>query len=269
MKNLDLEKNAIKGIREAIAWHTIIVDVSLANTSLGWGTGTLLEINSRKFILTCAHVVKKEYKNKDLRFIYRSGNSLRDADKDIIKEAPLNDLVEADDKAYSLEIPTINRFYSDFTDDLVMLELEPTAKTISNFVFFDASIGRIISPEIGMATYMLGFSVELTREINKYGVGNFHYFLGSKIIDFAASDRSIDYNRQFFIDYSIDDHSVDLHGLSGCGVWTRKPSGKNNLWSPNLYLVGVQDAFITVTRKFQPIRATRGERITDLINKTI
>jgi len=43
MNNSNLEKQATMGVQEAIAWHTVAIDVSLASKySPDWGTGSLV-----------------------------------------------------------------------------------------------------------------------------------------------------------------------------------------------------------------------------------
>jgi hypothetical protein len=83
----DLDEQALTGVYEAIAWHTIAIDVSLGSkNNPDWGTGSLVTIKGRSFIITCKHVVKSEIKNEDLRFLYRSERVFQSAKKEVIKE---------------------------------------------------------------------------------------------------------------------------------------------------------------------------------------
>ena len=83
MDEYELENQASIAVQEAIAWHTLAIDVSLANkdnpdkSKPDWGTGSLIRIQGRQFVVTCKHVVRPEYKNEDLRFLYRTKNQFK------------------------------------------------------------------------------------------------------------------------------------------------------------------------------------------------
>ena len=264
MGDLNLEEKARLAITESVWSLTVAVDVSLAANESGWGTGSLIEINKRFFVLTCKHVVKSSYQNADLRFLFRPEGSLIDAHKDRVKHTPIQILSKISTKSYAQTLPLINRFYSDSDDDLALLEIDSSAKEIKDLIFFNLNKGSILPAEPNTPTYMFGFSVELARMVDKQGVAVFHYFLGSGVIEPKADYAEFDPQRHFLVDFTLDEEAARPNGLSGCGVWARLPSGKDNLWTPNLYFIGVQSAFYPNGREGQPIKATKAERVLQL-----
>lgn len=257
MDDWTLEQQARIGIEEAVYWHTVIIDVSLACDNLAIGTGSLVKINEKPFILTCEHVVKKHYKDEHLVFLYRTDKAMGQGDIREIQEAPLLELVKKTSRAFPKKIPVINRFYSDDAeDDLVLLELNPKTKEIKECRFFELLNTTVLAPKIDMVVYVMGSPTALARQVAKKGFGIFNYFLGSKIIK-EIDCEGFDSKKHFLIDFAIDKDSVDPSGLSGAGVWTRLPSGKDRIWTPNLYLVGVQTGMLKISQFLKATKATR------------
>lgn len=267
MEQKVLEEFAIKGIGEAIARYTVAIDLSLAVKRPLIGTGSLVKIKGRSFILTCKHLVEENYKNEDLRFFFKSDEELKDSEIREIKKSPLFEIIKLTNKTYPQELSIINRFYStDQSDDLVLLELEPSSKELKEYSFFEISAESIKIPKINMPIYLFGLSRELVRKVAKNGFGVFPYFLMSKIINKDTTDYTgFDSNKHFLIDYGIDEFYVDPHGLSGSGVWTRLQSGENKLWTPNLRLVGVETGVYEINKPSQPLKATKIERLFKII----
>ncbi|MDI6605616.1 MAG: hypothetical protein QME65_00490, partial [Candidatus Omnitrophota bacterium] len=159
------------GIEEAVYWHTVMIDVSLACEELAIGTGSLIKISGKPFVLTCEHVVKKYYKDEHLVFLYRTDKAMEQGDIKEIQESPLFELVKKTSKAYPKKIPVINKFYSDDSeDDLVLLELNPAAKEIENCRFFEISDKAVLGPKINMPVYIMGSPTALARQIAKKGL---------------------------------------------------------------------------------------------------
>lgn len=266
MNSFDLEKQAIIGVQEAIAWHTVAIDISLASKdSPDWGTGSLVKIKGKSFIVTCKHVVKPGYRNEDLRFVYRSERAFQWVDKEVIKKISIHIVYKDVYKTFPQKIPIINRVYSDDEDDLVLLEVDTSSYEVSHYNFFDMNLDVLI-PEANTPIYFMGFSRELARRATVYGdIGVFPFFGISPIIDKRVDSDDFNPKRHFLIDFrtfDIDELNIDPYGLSGCGVWSRAPSGPHKLWAANIYLVGVQHGYF---RRSEVLKATRVERLIQLV----
>src|SRR3989338_4780685 len=263
MNEAALLEHARVGILEAVAKYTILIDVSYASSNYpSWGTGTLFKIKDKLFIGTCKHVVEPDYRTEDIRVIYKSDVPMKWTKKDEIKKYPLNEVLKKVSITTAQKISIINRFYSDDIDDLALLEIDPSLKNVKGFQFFTLTDSSVKSADIDMQVYLMGFSVELARQVTREGYGTFPYFEESKVVDANDNLQNFDMQRHFLTDFEATEDSADPHGLSGCAVWTRLPSGKNNLWTPNLRLVGVQHGYYN---KRRVLVATRVERLLRLI----
>jgi hypothetical protein len=264
----DLEEQAINAIAEAISEFTVAIDVSLAVNEPRYGSGTLLRIEDRLFILTCQHVVQENYENDDLRIFYKPEGSIKFLNKDLLKNTPLPILNKIMNKSFSKQIPIINRYYfKSNEDDLVLLELDPASKLIENFRFFGITKESVLSSNSDMPFYLLGFSSELMRFVNKREFGIFPCFLGLRLYDKKVENTNYNPDKHFLLEFSLKEDSINPKGFSGCGVWSRLPSGEKRIWTPNLRLVGIQTSFYPESKPIQPLKATKAERIFSLLNK--
>jgi hypothetical protein len=259
----ELEKQAGHAIRERLSCFTVVVDVSTREEPI-WGTGSLIKFNNRYFILTCRHVVTKEYPNEELGVLFYPGGTSKYSSKEKIKGMSLSELTKAvPNKSYRQKVNVINRFYSDVRDDLVLLELAPSSEQVSKNEFYDLSKHGIRFPEPNQGIYLTGFSEELARNLGGKKVGALPYFETTILSSKEVGLEDFDSQREYLVDYPTDEYSVEPRGLSGCGVWVRLPSGKDNIWTPNVYLAGVQKA---VYRNSQVLVVTKAERILQLIS---
>lgn len=261
MDSWTLREHARTAIEEAVAWYTVAIDVSLASENgPNWGTGSLIQLEKRLFILTCRHVVEPQYEEKGLRFLYRNDNSLRFVEKDDIKKWPIHKI----DKAYPQTVPIINRFYSDEIDDLVLLEIDSSSPEIKDWKFHQVAHPDLKTPMANTQVFLMGFSIELARTVTKHGdKGLFLYFDATKIIEKDVYSKQFDTQKHFLIDFTINEDSVDPHGLSGCGVWSCVQLEKDKLWTANLYLCGVESAYF---EKSRVLMVTKVERLLQMIN---
>lgn len=209
-------------------------------------------------------MVERKHESEDLRILCRDDMPIKKMEKEFIKEASLEELDRESKKAYPQKISIENRFYSEPLDDLVLMELEPLSTNIKESYFFPIKDRHIKNPKVGTEVYLMGFSKELTRQVSRKGdLAVFPYAENSIIVDADVNSIKLDSQRHFLTDYSPNDSSVDPHGLSGCGVWARLPSGEKNLWTTNLYLIGVQHGY---HEKAGVLVATRIEKLLALIN---
>ncbi len=260
----ELEKQATHAIRERLSHFTVVVDVSTKDVP-DWGTGSLIKFHNRYFILTCAHVVTPDYPDSELGVLFYPGGTSKYSSKEKIKAMSLPELLQAiPNRSYRQRLDVVKRIYSEPKDDLVFLELNPESEQVSKNEFYDISERGIKVPDPGQGIYLTGFSQELARDLGKKRMGALPYFeltvLTSRDIELADFDAQ----REFLVDYPKDESSVEPKGLSGCGVWVRLPSGKDNVWTPNLYLVGVQKA---VYRTNQVLSVTKAEQILKLLGE--
>ena len=256
-----MEENMKQAIAEAVDWHSVVIDVSLASgEGPKWGTGALIKTAGKIFIVACRHVVKPQYKNEDLRFLYRPNSTLIFENKEEVRKVPFHKI----DKAYSRTIPVAKRFYSDETDDLALIELDPSTDGIKDLLFSQVTITNSKTPKVSTQVFLMGFSEELARKVTKHGDrAVFPYFEATKITDKKISSDDFDTKRHFLIDFAINEASVDPHGLSGCGVWSRLPPEKDRVWTANIYLIGIQTGYF---KENQVLKATKIERLINLLN---
>jgi hypothetical protein len=266
MDDRDLEEYAAKGVQERVAWHTVAVDVSLASRDQPkWGTGSLVEIEGKLFLVSCKHLIRPEYRNEDLRVLYRSEVGFKWVDKEVIQKIDIPTVGGKVNKTFPREIPIKNRFYSDDKDDLVILEVDSGLKEEDNVQFFEFKHMDVKTPPVNTPVYLMGFSSELARTVTRYGnIGVFPFFGIHSIVDKQIESYEFDCERHFLIDFDATRYDINPFGLSGCGIWTRTPSGPNKLWTPNIYLVGIQHG---VFPKSQVLVATRIERLTELVRE--
>ena len=262
----ELENQASNGIRERLSYFTVVVDVSLQEKP-NWGTGSLIKFNNRFFILTCAHVVTKDYPNSQIGVLFHTGGTQITGSKEIIKNTPLPELLELiPNRSFRQEVDIINRYYSNAKDDLVFLELNPSSVHVKNNEFYDLMNNGIKSPELNQGIYLAGFSEELARDLGKKRVGVSPFYDMTLLASQEIEVTDFNPDREFLIVYTFDEKAVEPRGLSGCGVWVRLPSGNDNIWTPNIYFAGVQKA---VYRKNQVLAVTKAEAVLQLISAQI
>ena len=267
-KNIDwdMEGAARSGVTDAVSWHTIAIDSTEASDiPLNTGTGSLIKVHDRLFILTCAHVVESGYELEKIKFLYRSEQELQTQSKEDILRIPINVLPKTFMSTSPMELPIINRFYASEDCDFVLLELDATNPLLKKYYFFNFNITIDLAPRKDCQIYLMGFSIELHREVKGDAVVVFPYFTDSIIVDRNINIANYDPDKHFLIDYEVDDDRVEPKGLSGCGVWSRLPSGNNRLWTSNLRLVGIQTG---IYRKYNVLKATKVEKIIEVL-KTI
>jgi len=261
MSDLYLEEQAFQGVCEAIASHTVVIDTSLVSKQKpDWGTGSLIKIRDKYFVATCKHVVIPEYEVGELRLLYRSDVSFQLADKKIIKSVRPNLIYPNIHKTFPRKLPIINKIYSDDEDDLVLLEIDPSSEEMKGYNFFEIENICLKTPDPKTEIYYMGFSRELAVRASTYeDIGVFGFWGWSFITDKNISTEYFDPVKHFLIEFkTTDDFSIDPIGLSGCGIWSRNPSGKDKLWTPNIFLVGVEQGWF---KQSQVLKVTRIERL--------
>lgn len=265
MVNSELENQAGNAILERLSVYTVAIDVSTYD-SPNWGTGTLIKCKNRFFILTCSHVVTKDFPDNEIGVLFHSGGTSKFSTKEKILKTTLPELLNTiPNKSYRQTVEIINRFYSDLHDDLVLLELNPLSEQVKRNEFYDLSIRGIQYPQPDQAIYLAGFSEELARDLGKKRVGVLPYCDRTMLSTKQIESADFEPQREFLIVYTFNKDAVEPRGLSGCGVWVRLPSGKN-VWTPNLYLVGVQKA---VYRDSQVLVVTKAEVLLQMISAQI
>ena len=145
----------------------------------------------------------------------------------------------------------------------MLLEVDPSYAEIDSYIFSEIKNMEIKTPEANTSVYFTGFSRDLTRTVTRHGdIGVFPYFEINQIIKRDIQSSDYDPRRYFLIEFRSTDDRVDPHGLSGCGVWSRIPTGPNKLWTTNVYLVGIQHGYF---RSSQVLVATRVERMLKVV----
>jgi len=267
MGDFDIQDQSLTAIREAIGWHTIAIDISLCSKENPvWGTGALITADGKFFIITCRHIVRPEYPSEDLRFLYRPEAPFRPVDKGFLKRISRHyifskEVVRSSPKT----IPILNVIHSDDKDDLAILQIDPLWDEIGSYRFFEMNKTQVISPDINAPIFLMGFSKELTKRVTERGdLGDFPYFEYGQISTKRIDSDTYDSQRHFLIEFGKTEDRVEPHGLSGCGVWSRRISGPNKLWAPNIHLIGIQHSYF---KKTQVLKATRIERVIQLLEE--
>lgn len=260
--------HAIKAIQERIAWFTVTVIASKQGDPPNYGTGTFVEYKSRKYILTCEHVVCKEYDGGYLTILYRPDEPLQSTtNKEIIQKlVPLNILAVGSSGPKRLKYKTA--YYGEEEDDLVLVELDKEAD-LAKYEFHSIESQRPIKPKAGRPVYMTGFSkdlIRMSRAGKNIGFGVFPSFFVERIINKRVRSDTFDPKRHFIMTCSDPVEYVDPKGISGCAVWSRYASGNTKIWTPKLSILGVETGCY---RKSGVLKATRMERVLALLEKTL
>ncbi len=259
----EIEKQRRIAIPQTVSWYTVLIDVSLAsNKAPNWGTGSIVKFKERLFILTCKHVVKEEYDLEQIRYFFGYGMEQKwmDSKDDIKKISMAHTNVP---RTSAVTLPVVQRFYSDDTDDLVLLELDPALEIFRKYDLYDMELGIGISPKIDDEACLMGFSRELIQKATSDRCGCYiPSFLASTVVEKEINDPDYDKKRHFLIEYEKNEKSVDIHGLSGCGIWIHIVPEKQEIWTTNLRLLGVQTG---IYEKSEMIIATRIERVFELL----
>lgn len=162
-------------------------------------------------------------------------------------------------------LPIVQRFYSDDENDLALLELDPKIDLFKEYNLYDMALSVGISPEIDTEACLLGFSRELVKHPTSDSRGcYFPAFIASAVIEKCFSASDYDKERHFLIKYENNENSVDIHGLSGCGIWTHIVPKPDEIWTTNLRLVGVQTGIYI---RNEAIKATRIEKVIELLER--
>lgn len=268
-KNKIVEDNAFNAICQCMYRHTVVIDISIASSKCpDYGTGVLIENNSRKFVLTCEHVVKKEYDINDLRFIPKGNLPLKLLDKEEIKNKPIYQLGK---NAHVRPLPAINKFYSlKHTDDLVLIEMDMSSDDTAKCNFISILTENMPLPTTGRECFLLGYSQELLRRnTQQKSIAYSPYALGAIIIQRNVSISDFIPQDHFLIEFPSDERSVDPHGLSGAGVWAILNSPGDSIWSPNICLLGVQTSVLQtgVHKQNSCLIATKIERVLEILRR--
>ena len=263
MVNWQLEQQALHAVHEEISKYTVVIDVS-DHKSPSWGTGTLVRFQDRHFILTCCHVVPKNYPDEDIGVLFHPPGTLKVSSKEKIKASSVIELkAQGLAQSFRKNVKIVNRIYPSSPElDLMLLELNNCSDEVRNNHFYDLVRDGIKSPQLDQQIFLSGFSEELVKTLPKRKFGVLPYFLDTVLSEKLVDGSDYDSETQFLIQFTIDKESVEPRGLSGCGVWVRLPSGKDNIWTPNIYLVGVQRS---VYRKTQVLAVTKAQSILTMI----
>ena len=261
----EIERQRRIAIPKAVSGYTVLIDISLASgVRSDWGTGSIFKFNERLFILTCKHVVKEGYNLEQIRYFADDGMEQNWTDsKDDIINMPMARYTSLP-RTSAVILPVIHRSYSDDEDDLVLLELDQTSDLFNGYNFYDMELSVGISPDIDAEACLLGFSRDLVKTPTSHSRGcYFPYFLASTIItEKNVSIDKYDKERHFLIEYENNESSVDIRGLSGCGIWTHIVPKPDEIWTSNLRLVGVETS---INKRNEVIKATRIEKVIELL----
>jgi len=238
-------------IGEAIHNHTVVL-VAEQHGKPYVGTGTLITLSDRLFILTCKHVVKKG----KLLFSTRAGANLKLVEREEIKKKPVPLLIKNVDKATLTEPPIVNKYLSkDDEDDIALLELDISKRPIKDHYFFGLSRQNVKAEERERTLYVLGYAAELARQVDSQTIGYFSSYFSSVVSNKKGSYQNYNQKKHFLIEYPLVKEPMRLHGISGAGIWMRHAYNDGcPIWTANPRLVGLQTSVYPDSRVIKAIK---------------
>jgi hypothetical protein len=222
-----LASQAMVGLEEAAAWHTVGV---VCDRGQGIATGIAIRSGSRHMILTAGHVVGKEGA-ENLLFVFRPAGPL--------VRAELTELSWQKDLALvPRERVVIRNILRDDCVDLAFLEVSPEAVSQHKVRFFDLQPGSS-APPLGTMVFCRGYPSDIGLPL-----GEAAKIVAPVGIWAAIQDRShsawldkFDPEKEFLVPYALAEYGKHARGFSGAGVWYHESPPV--VWYPNLRLAGI------------------------------
>lgn len=255
-KDIDLE--AQKALLEHVAWYSIVV--APVKKGFEHGTGVPIIYKKKYFIVTCKHVIKNVLPN-ELGFICRSDHPLIWTDKDKLK----NGIYDKRFACRKIQFFTIKNIYTPDSIDLAVIEVELKGKQ-KDLKFFEMSCNATEEPQRNLDVLLMGHAGEIAIPVKRLepGVIGYMSFLCNhwgKVTkykdDMSKYFEEFDAKKHFLVSYEYDKNdknAVHPKGMSGCGIWAWEKARPDQIWSPDIKLVGIQSTFISLLGLIKGIR---------------
>lgn len=253
---IKVAQNALSNI--STQYSVAIFTSPIPTSSPQWGSGTLIEIDGKKFILTCRHVIPSLEAARSAKYSIHRFPLAGPVDYRAIKESPDILSVHPSIKMYEFEILPISQVHFPAKEniDLVLIAL---GKNLTNDArFFSLNNTTASTPPPGTEIYLTGYSQDTSAKVRvagKSGIGIFPYTASGTIQDKTIESSDFDAAKHFLIDYPKDDEDLAApNGMSGAAIWYRLPSGENNLWTANLRIAGIQASYFIKSKMIKAIK---------------
>jgi len=245
-KDIDLE--AQKALLEHVAWYSIVVTPT--EKGLEHGTGVPIIYKGKYFVVTCKHVIKNVSPDK-LGFIWRSNHPLIWTDKDKLK----NGIYDKRFGCRKIQFFAIKNIYTPASIDLAIIELELKEEQ-KDLKFFEVSCNATKESQGNLDVLLMGHAGEIAIPVKRLepGVIGYMSFLCNhwgKVTEYKDDMNKhfeeFDVKKHFLVSYEYDKNNksaVHPKGMSGCGIWAWEKAKPNQMWFPDVKLVGIQSSFI-------------------------
>jgi len=250
--SLKLANNSAINAQQRIALveriSTYTVGIALhANTCIG--TGTLVEFDRQRLVITAEHVIADAGGVKNIRFWCRPpGPVIEKAAKDLCP-SEIGRLTAG--QTFPIET-IVGESATDLAAIRLPSDFELPASTSNEFYVLDKSRQLAGWPEEemdGLSLLYFGFPQANSLPLQKVGNREFH-FLGcahnachyDKTLNtqgWTSLPSSFSPDKDFLLKYNLSEEKLNPVGFSGCGVWVGSEDPKSLVWDSEPLLVGV------------------------------
>lgn len=226
------EAEAIKGMDEAAAWHTVGIVCNLGHReSQGVGTGVAVKFCNRQFILTAAHVIHGT-KLKDLWFLFRPPGSLVRAE---YSELPsrLREVAITPRRKLPLKKAFIYR-----RSDIALLEVADQNVEEEYTVRFFEVTPNAATPPPGTVILSKGYPCGLAQPMGDQDRMLLPAANNVPMADIVPNGlKDFDPRKSFLAPFALAQFGMGAHGFSGAAGWFHNLAPL--VWHPNLGFAGM------------------------------
>ena len=261
-----INSEAEKALMERVARFSVAVVGT--EKDIEHGTGIPISYKGIYFIITCLHTVNNIIPDK-IRFIWRAEDSVIVKDKHKLGEGMKEGNFRYTEMK-KLPIAQIHKSSSDIID-LAAIELKGIIKE-KGLEFFDLKKENLDIPRAGLDIMMMGYAGETAKpfeDIREHKAG-YMLFLHTdwpeieELGDNFGNLPNFSPKFHFLMKTHPSDQAVNPKGMSGCGIWTWSKAMPNQIWYPEIKLIGIQCAQYTQNKL---LKATRADSLLGLLNK--
>lgn len=268
---VDIDVEGRRALQEYFASCSVVINS--ATPGFEHGTGVTVSYNNETYILTAAHVLKKEPRDEKLLIIEKPNSPLKEVHKHELRDAFFAGTHGRVTGSTSTRITIAKRLVNEKLGDIAALKIAKASNNQLRSTLFDLSSQGAADISEGTSAVIFGFPGEIAlhaqhKVTGQRGVAVFPYAALQNIMAFPSSltdvDNPTDPKIDFFTDFDQDDDSCDPRGMSGGGAWAIPKVKEGELWSPSqTKLLGIQSGLY---RERKLLRLVRIERVMDLLS---
>lgn len=246
----DIDKEGTKAVQHYFASCSVIINSE--TPGFEHGTGVAIRYRNENYIVTAAHVLKREPKNENLLIIGKPDSTLKEVAKQEIRKAFFQGTYGPIKSSTGTHLSITDRLVDETLGDIAALKVRDFENALPHTIFHDLSNQGQTDISVGRSVVICGFPGELAlhaqhKVTGKQHIAIFTAYAWQQILTMPESlDQSdpLDLNIDFVTNFVLNE-SWDPKGMSGGGAWTiPKTDGDQLLWSPNrTQLLGVQSGF--------------------------